>query len=83
MRNCVKQADLGDQLIRKNRNFDIIPAEVKQLQEIYDDRGPPGLKNTVLLTEARLDGKRFQLWRKVVHLPFQYNGTGEKNQSVF
>lgn len=26
MRNCVKQADLGDQLIRKNRNFDIIPA---------------------------------------------------------
>ena len=40
MRSCVKQADIGDQLIRQNPNFDIIPAEVKQLQEIYDDRGP-------------------------------------------
>lgn len=39
MRDCVKQADIGDKLVRRNPGFDICPGEYHQLQEIYNDRG--------------------------------------------
>ena len=39
MRDVTKQADIGDRLMKKNPNFDIIPDEVKQLEEIHRDRG--------------------------------------------
>lgn len=39
MRDCIKQADIGANLIRKNPNYDISIAETIQLQEIYIERG--------------------------------------------
>lgn len=39
MRDCVKQADIGDKLVRRNPRSDIGLAELGQLQEIYNDSG--------------------------------------------
>lgn len=39
MRDCVKQADIGARLIRRDPGFDIRLAEFGQLQEIYNDCG--------------------------------------------